>query len=97
MIDEPRFELERLRQIGWALWNPIGLDDAWKADGADEYDPYLLHVADMSAEGASDSDAAEYLVTIAAEHMGLSHVDNEAASATASAIASYVRSRRKRR
>lgn len=85
-MDNPPVKLGRLRQIGWSLWNPIGLDDDWKAHGPDEYDKYLLHVAGMSDEGASEGDAASYLIWIASEHMGLSHVDPDAAKATASAI-----------
>jgi hypothetical protein len=96
MSNTPPTNLEPLRQIGWSLWNPIGLDDAWKADGPDEYDRHLLHVADMSEGGASESDAAEYLIRIAAEHMGLTHVDPRAAVATASAIFTYVESTRDR-
>lgn len=96
MIDRLRVELDRLRQIGWDLWNPIGLDGAWRSAAPDEYDDYLLHVADMIASGASDSDAAEYLMKIAAEHIGLTRVDPEAAAATASAIATYVEGTRDR-
>jgi hypothetical protein len=87
-------KLDRLRQIGWSLWNPIGLDDAWKADAPDEYDQYLLHVADMSNGGASEADAAKYLIRIAAEHMGLTYVDSQAAAATAYAIFTCVKSTR---
>ena len=97
MINAARFELDWLRQIGWDHWNPIGLDEAWKAAAPDEYDRYLLHGADMSAGGASEDDVAAYLLDIAAEHMGLTHVDRDAAAATASAIAAYVESCRQRR
>jgi hypothetical protein len=97
MSNTPPAKLDRLRQIGWSLWNPIGLDDAWKADGPGEYDRYLLHVADMSEGGASEGDAAKYLISIAAEHMGLTHVDTKAAAATASAVFTYVESTRDRR
>lgn len=89
-MDNRPAKLDQLRQIGWSLWNPIGLDDDWPADGPDEYDQYLLHVAEMSERGASACDAANYLLRIATEHMGLSHADPDAAAATASAIFAYV-------
>ena len=96
MSHTPPAKLDRLRQISWLLWNPIGLDDAWKADAPDEYDRYLLHVVGMSEEGGSEGDAAQYLIRIAAEHMGLMHVDPQTAAATASAIFNYVKSTRDR-
>ena len=34
-------DLDKLREIGWALWNPIGLAGP-PATPADEYDAYLL-------------------------------------------------------
>jgi hypothetical protein len=51
----------------------------------------------MSEGGASEGDAAKYLISIAAEHMGLTHVDTKAAAATASAVFTYVESTRDRR
>jgi len=95
MIDGTRIDLNRLRQIGWDTWNPIGLDDDWRAaGGADEYDSYLLHVASMIVCGESQADAAAYLIKIASEHMGLSFVDPQAAQATVAAIAAYAESTR---
>jgi len=85
--------LSRLREIGWRLWDPIGLaelEGASRWEVADEYDQYLLHVADMVRAGASVDEAAAYLVDIASEHMGLSYVDPRAAAATARAIADHI-------
>jgi hypothetical protein len=85
-------DLNQLRQIGWDIWNPIGLDDEWRADAPDEYDTYLWHVASMALRGISQDEAAAYLIGIASDHMGLSAADPVAAQATASAIAAYVES-----
>jgi len=93
MVEGTGIELDRLRQIGWNSWNPIGLDEAWKdAGGLDEYDPYLLHVVDMLASGASQADASAYLIAIASEHMGLSSFDPKAAHRTVADIAFHMNS-----
>ena len=46
--------LNRLRDIGWTLWDPIGLlppegewDDCANRSFAGEYDQYLIAAADM--------------------------------------------------
>lgn len=44
MSARPAFKLSRLRELGWALWNPIGLGPPYKSF-ADEYDGYLLQAA----------------------------------------------------
>jgi hypothetical protein len=90
MAERMHIDLNRLRQIGWDLWNPIGLDDAWRAAAPDEYDRYLLHIADMASTGRPADDAATYLIDIASRHMGLPCVNRQAAFATASAIVAYV-------
>ena len=91
----PKIQLSRLREIGWKLWDPIGLahDGASPDEGcADEYDRYLLHVVSMISRGGSTDEAAIYLTGIASEHMGLSVVDAQAAAATSHAITNYLRS-----
>jgi hypothetical protein len=67
--------MSRLRDIGWSLWDPIGLlskDEHWKGRSfADEYDNYLLRVAGMVREGQPPENAIEYLIRIQKEYMGL--------------------------
>ena len=91
----PKIQLSRLREIGWKLWDPISLADENGSCGegcADEYDRYLLQVVSKLCRGSSKDEAATYLIGIASDHMGLSVVDPDAATATASAIADYLAS-----
>ena len=74
----PMSRLSRLRQIGWTLWDPIGLlptathcRDAENLPFADEYDTYLLHAAGLLRSGAADAEVASFLIDIEANHMGL--------------------------
>ena len=70
----PTFQLARLREIGWAQWDPIGVggpDHGWPAD---EYDTYLLHAAGQLWNGQSEHEVTDYLVKIETEHMGLTAV-----------------------
>ena len=46
MSEIPTFEIARLREIGWTLWDPIGLAPI-RDDCDDEYDRYLLQMAAM--------------------------------------------------
>ncbi len=91
----PKIRLSRLRDIGWKLWDPIGLadDEGSPSEGcADEYDGYLLHVVSMICRGGSKNEATAYLNDIASKHMGLSVIHPEAAAATSHAIAEYLTS-----
>jgi hypothetical protein len=91
----PKIQLSRLREIGWKIWDPIGLAHSGSAPDegcADEYDSYLLHVVSMISRGGSKDEATLYLTDIASEHMGLSVVDADAAAATTHAIADYLAS-----
>lgn len=93
MTSYPKIKLSRLRDIGWSLWDPIGLGspgEGWPESCADEYDGYLLNVSGLLCAGKSREDASRYLIQIASEHMGLSHVDEQAAIATVNAIAVYL-------
>ena len=79
---QPRVKLSRLRDIGWALWDPICLldssehtsgkwyDEANKAF-ADEYDSYLISAATQLRSGASQEAVVEYLFQIETQHMEL--------------------------
>ena len=74
MTTRPTFQLARLREIGWARWDPIGVggpDHEWPAD---EYDSYLLQAAGQIWNGRTNETVADYLVEIETEHMGLTAV-----------------------
>ncbi|PWR24088.1 hypothetical protein DKG75_03135 [Zavarzinia compransoris] len=84
--------LSRLRDIGWSLWDPIGLH---RCDGAaDEYDGYLMHVAGLLRRGVGKEACMEYLVHIEARHMGLGISENtfQRAKATVQALDIYLAS-----
>ena len=76
MSKRPKLRLSRLRDIGWSLWDPIGLNDFgddWESvTFADEYDSYLIKVAGMLKNGESAEKAASYLVHSETVNMGLS-------------------------
>ena len=71
MPERPSFQLARLREIGWAKWDPIDLGGPKHGWPADEYDSYLLHAAGQIWNGQSDEEVADYLVRIETKHMGL--------------------------
>ena len=76
MPEPPKIRLSRLRDIGWKLWDPIGLmvdGSDWQTAGfADEYDSYLLRAASLVRNGAPMLAVAEYLIESETEQMGLS-------------------------
>lgn len=74
----PKLKLSRLRDIGWSIWDPIGLmgsEQKWDDEDckpfADEYDRYLIQAAGQLRRGIADVDVAKYLVQIETDHMGL--------------------------
>ena len=78
LTPRPKLKLSRLRDIGWSLWDPIGLISAgqnWNDEEclpfADEYDSYLIQAAGRLRNGDSEADVASFLATIEVEHMGL--------------------------
>lgn len=71
MTTRPKFQLSRLREIGWAKWDPIGVGGPENDWPADEYDAYLLNAAGQLWNGKSDEEVADYLVKIETENMGL--------------------------
>lgn len=93
-----KIKLSRLREIGWALWDPIGLrnfsGDDWKDGGpcADEYDGYLLQVVSRLRRGEPTSAVVAYLEQVEADRMGLAvnEATRTAATATVTAIADYL-------
>jgi len=95
MSIRPTFQLSRLRDIGWAKWDPIGIGGPagnWPADATDEYDSYLLQAAGQIWNGRSDNEVADYLMKIETEHMGLTAVSGirQRAMSVVEAIRDYV-------
>jgi hypothetical protein len=71
-----------LRDIGWELWDPIGLlrssgqspgkwDDAANRPFANEYDGYLISAASRLRTGTPREEVVEFLVRIEGDHMAL--------------------------
>jgi hypothetical protein len=91
MTAAPKFELKRLREIGWSMWDPIGIG-AFDDCPGDEYDPYLVQAAGQVWRGHSDQEVADYVLIIETEHMGLSPEAGvgSRALAVAKAIRKYV-------
>ena len=90
MPSKPEFDLTRLREIGWDLWDPIGLRGVTNVD--DEYDRYLLRAADRIWSGADEHKIKEYLRAIEANGMGLgdSESGRRRAAEAARALIDYV-------
>lgn len=74
---QPRVKLSKLRDIGWNLWDPIGLLESgnWRDEAnqgfADEYDGYLISAASRLRQGEPRNQLVSYLVQVEAEYMGL--------------------------
>src|SRR4029077_9696357 len=87
----PNIQLSRLRDIGWELWDPIGLQVV-RDQCDDEYDRYLLEVVARLERGDATQSIANYLVTMAGENMGLGQSPSALtrASATVAAIKVYL-------
>ena len=60
---------EKIREILWADWDPIGVQDAPQARG--EYDQYVSSITKMVIAGCPASDLAERLLEIEVNSMGL--------------------------
>ena len=80
MAKHPKVRLSRLREIGWSVWDPIGLLDegvSWESQTyADEYDSYLVRAAGMIRRLEPKEDVIDYLVSIVIDYMGMpSHPD----------------------
>ena len=95
----PGIKLSKLRDIGWTLWDPIGLLSAdgphpgkWNEEAnlpfADEYDSYLISAASQLRRGEPHERVVSYLVEIETEHMGLGEAPTslERAEAVVAAI-----------
>lgn len=100
MSDLPKVKLSRLREIGWSLWDPIGLcelsDGEWQEGGAcaDEYDGYLLQVVGRLRRGDPADNVSAYLADTEVGHIGLTRnaTTGPRAKATVEAIAQYLAS-----
>ncbi|TNM66203.1 hypothetical protein [Aliirhizobium smilacinae] len=66
-------DLQTIRDIGWSLWDPIGLNthNGPPAEAIDEYDSYLLEAIAMLRDGRPLQDVIATLVDIESEHMAL--------------------------
>jgi hypothetical protein len=86
-------QLSHLRNIGWELWDPIGLRDVRDSGCEDEYDTYLLQVVSRLTRRDTRSEVASYLVNVESENMGLGFTISALARATATveAIEAYLR------
>ena len=75
MNAHPKLRLSRLRDIGWSVWDPIGLNDfdgKWQnVSFADEYDGYLIQAAGRLRANEPDEAVIDYLVKAETEYMGL--------------------------
>ena len=91
MTARPKFKLSRLREIGWAKWDPIGLAGT-EGQPDDEYDSYLLQAAGRLWNGASQEEVADYLVGVETEYVGLGDAPGvrQRAREVAHALNSYV-------
>ena len=61
--------LETLRQLGWDFWDPICLKET--ECPRDEYDTYLLGLVSRLRNGASSSEAVEYLIEAETRTIGM--------------------------
>ena len=83
---QPRIKLSKLRDIGWSLWDPIGLldpenragrlDDEANLSFADEYDGYLIAASSQLRRGTPRADVVAFLVEIETQHMGMGDSPN---------------------
>jgi hypothetical protein len=92
MPPRPTFNLERLREIGWSKWDPLGVSGPDRGWPSDEYDTYLLQAAGQLWNGWTDEAVATYLARVEAEDMGLTAITgiHSRALNVAKAIRRYV-------
>ncbi|MEP4979438.1 hypothetical protein [Ascidiaceihabitans sp.] len=71
----PKININRLREIGWSLWDPIGLNQTmggWKGRPfEDEYDTYLAKAAGMLRNNSDFAEVVDYLFFIQSQHIGM--------------------------
>ena len=96
---QPRVKLSKLRDIGWNLWDPIGIlgssghfSGRWSDESnkgfVDEYDNYLISAASQLRQGEPRNQVVSYLVHIESDYMGLGErpTSRERAEAVVAAI-----------
>jgi hypothetical protein len=77
MDERPKVKISRLREIGWSLWDPIGLreisDGEWQDGGAcaGEYDGYLLQAAARLLRGDPAAEVVGYLEEAETGYIGM--------------------------
>ena len=96
LVTPPKLKLSRLRDIGWTIWDPIGLlapsqrwDEGDALAFADEYDVYLREAAGLLRRGTPAEQVVRLLVAVETGHMGLAERPDtvERARLTVAAIA----------
>ncbi|MCS4089529.1 hypothetical protein [Rhizobium sp. BK176] len=89
-------DLNRLREIGFAEWDPIGLmrnRETWVGTRfQNEYDHYLIRVADRLVAGDDEAELVAYLVGVECVDMEVATAEKSAprARATVAAIKAHV-------
>lgn len=83
MSEEFVFDVDRLRDIGWEHWDPIGRRGETDRH-LHEYDSYLLQAAGLALRGGSAAEVRDYLLSCCVD-MG-APADEAAALRTAEAI-----------
>ena len=87
----PRAKLSRPRDIGWSMWDPIGLlpgGETW--DGkpcADEYDGQFIRAAGLLRRGATPEAVAACLISMKTDRTGPAPRPDATARAMAAAMA----------
>ena len=82
--------LHKLRDIGWTLWDPIGLlppegewDDCANRSFAGEYDQYLIAAATKLRKGEPREEVVAYLLQAEKDSIGTSQDSSAYARAAA--------------
>lgn len=94
-------EIDRLREIGWTLWDPIGLlreHADWRTRSfKDEYDSYLKRAVRRIVAGENEGAVTAYLIGSASHRMGLGEGRTiiRTSTATARALIGLVEEHRK--
>jgi hypothetical protein len=89
-------DLNRLREIGFSKWDPVELmrnRETWVGTKfQNEYDHYMIHVADRLIVGDNEAELVAYLVEVERDQIGLGTADcsKTRAAATVAAIKAHV-------
>jgi hypothetical protein len=78
-----RHSLDGVRTLLLSEWDPIGVRDEPAAQ--DEYDAYAAVIVDMINAGRSETELADYLVSLETDAMGLA-ADRRRAEAVATKL-----------